>query len=76
MKAQMYQHMSTRLCTFERGMYNVSQDTKKKKKRKWVTELRGATGRQAGRRVRTDIDSFTDGRLSLEKQTLQNEELK
>lgn len=23
-----------------------------------------------------DIDSFTDGRLSLEKQTLQNEELK
>lgn len=73
----MYQHMSTHLCAFERGMYNVSQDTKeKKKKRKWVTALEGATGRQAGRRVRTDIDSFTDGRLSLEKQTLQNEELK
>lgn len=51
-----------------RGVYNVSQD-----KKKWVTR---ATGSHREERRSLDIDSFTDGRLSLEKQTLQNEELK
>lgn len=54
-------------------MSRVLQDKKYTVKR--LQTPTGRWGGESGQRS-LDIDSFTDGRLSLEKQTLQNEELK
>lgn len=54
-------------------MSRVLQDKKYSVKR--LQTPTGRWGGESGQRS-LDIDSFTDGRLSLEKQTLQNEELK